>query len=218
VTSPQPHASRNVAIRISSELCTCRSSGNFRLRTSSHVAPSSSHYATFIVTARRTETYRLSSRTDRSSRQPNALHSSAHERWVTCLFRHNLTVSSNLHYYVQKQVQLLSLLSMNKCIVFLQYLNKGFYSDILFIFISNSYIIILSIYLCSKLCFLSFMAPFCFTNPDGLFPQNYSGLARVYCIVIHKRTACSLYLYTCVLSQLCEDNIRLDWPCHSSGG
>jgi hypothetical protein len=28
------------------------------------------------------------------------------------------TVSSNLHYYVQKQVQLLSLLSMNKCIVF----------------------------------------------------------------------------------------------------
>jgi hypothetical protein len=27
------------------------------------------------------------------------------------------TVSSNLHYYVQKQVQLLSLLSMNKCSV-----------------------------------------------------------------------------------------------------
>jgi hypothetical protein len=40
-------------------------------------------------------------------------------RWVTCLFRQNLTVSSNLHYYVQKQVQLLSLLSMNKCIVVL---------------------------------------------------------------------------------------------------
>jgi hypothetical protein len=29
------------------------------------------------------------------------------------------TVSSILHYYVQKQVQLLSLLSMNKFIVFL---------------------------------------------------------------------------------------------------
>jgi hypothetical protein len=29
------------------------------------------------------------------------------------------TVSSNLHYYVQKQVQLLSLLSMNKCIALL---------------------------------------------------------------------------------------------------
>jgi hypothetical protein len=30
-----------------------------------------------------------------------------------------MTVSSNLRYYVQKQVQLLSLLSMNKCIDFL---------------------------------------------------------------------------------------------------
>jgi hypothetical protein len=30
----------------------------------------------------------------------------------------NLIVSSNLHYYVQKQVQLLSLLSTNKFIVF----------------------------------------------------------------------------------------------------
>jgi hypothetical protein len=38
----------------------------------------------------------------------------------------NLTVYSNLHYYIKKQVQLLSLLSMNKCIVFLQFLNKGF--------------------------------------------------------------------------------------------
>jgi hypothetical protein len=28
------------------------------------------------------------------------------------------TVSSDLHHHVQKQVQLLSLLSMNKCIVF----------------------------------------------------------------------------------------------------
>jgi hypothetical protein len=31
----------------------------------------------------------------------------------------NLTVSSNLYYGVQKQIQLLSFLSMNKCIVFL---------------------------------------------------------------------------------------------------
>jgi hypothetical protein len=36
-----------------------------------------------------------------------------------------VTVSANLRYYVQKQVQLLGLLSMNKCIVFLQFLNKG---------------------------------------------------------------------------------------------
>jgi hypothetical protein len=31
----------------------------------------------------------------------------------------NFTVSSNVHYYIKKQVQLLSLLSMNKCTVFL---------------------------------------------------------------------------------------------------
>jgi hypothetical protein len=31
------------------------------------------------------------------------------------------TVSSHLHYYVQKQVQLLSLLSMNKCIIFYRF-------------------------------------------------------------------------------------------------
>jgi hypothetical protein len=35
-------------------------------------------------------------------------------RWVTQLFTQNLSVSSHVHYYVQKQVQLLSLLSMNK--------------------------------------------------------------------------------------------------------
>jgi hypothetical protein len=37
----------------------------------------------------------------------------------------NLTVSSNLHYYAQKIAQFLSLLLMNTCIVFLQFLNKG---------------------------------------------------------------------------------------------
>jgi hypothetical protein len=34
------------------------------------------------------------------------------------------TVSSKPHYHVQRQVQLLSLLLMNKCIVFLHSLNK----------------------------------------------------------------------------------------------
>jgi hypothetical protein len=37
----------------------------------------------------------------------------------------HLTVSSDLHHYVQKQAQLLSLLSVSKCIVLLQFLNKG---------------------------------------------------------------------------------------------
>jgi hypothetical protein len=58
------------------------------------------------------------------------------------------TVPSNLHYYVQKQVQLLSLLSMNKYIVFLQFLNKGSTENILlFIFISSTLITKFSIYL-----------------------------------------------------------------------
>jgi hypothetical protein len=38
----------------------------------------------------------------------------------------NLTVSSNLRYYVQKQVQLLRLLSMKTFIAFLQFLYKVF--------------------------------------------------------------------------------------------
>jgi hypothetical protein len=63
----------------------------------------------------------------------NAVHSLVHTLQDTChlgrhvstrLFRQNLTVSSNLHYYVKKQVQLLSLLSMNKYIVFIQFLIK----------------------------------------------------------------------------------------------
>jgi hypothetical protein len=36
-----------------------------------------------------------------------------------CSEKNNLTVSLSLHYYIKKQVQLLSLLSMNKCIVLL---------------------------------------------------------------------------------------------------
>jgi hypothetical protein len=46
------------------------------------------------------------------------------------------TLSSNLNYYVQKQVQLLSLLSMNKYIVFLQFLNKG--STVIFCYLFSS--------------------------------------------------------------------------------
>jgi hypothetical protein len=42
------------------------------------------------------------------------------------------TVSSNLYYYVQKQ--LLSLLSMNKCIVFLWLFKYRVYSDIFIYF------------------------------------------------------------------------------------
>jgi hypothetical protein len=42
-----------------------------------------------------------------------------------------VTVSSHPNYYIQKQVQLLSPLSMNKCIVFLQFLNKG--STVIFV-------------------------------------------------------------------------------------
>jgi hypothetical protein len=58
------------------------------------------------------------------------------------------TVSSNLHYYVKKQVQLLpSHLSMNKCIVFLQFLNEVSTVMYLFIFINTIYIITFSIYI-----------------------------------------------------------------------
>jgi hypothetical protein len=46
------------------------------------------------------------------------------------------TVSSNLHYYVRKQVQLLSPLSMNKCIVLLLLLNKD--STIIFCYFFSS--------------------------------------------------------------------------------
>jgi hypothetical protein len=50
--------------------------------------------------------------------------------------KRNLTVFSNLHYYGQKQVQLLSLLSMNKLIVFLLFLNKG--STVIFLYLFSS--------------------------------------------------------------------------------
>jgi hypothetical protein len=53
-----------------------------------------------------------------------------------------------------KQVQLLSLLLTNKCIVFLQYLNKG--STVIFYLLSSAlaYVIKFSIYLCSKFIFV----------------------------------------------------------------
>jgi uncharacterized protein VirK/YbjX len=66
------------------------------------------------------------------------------------------------------KLQLLSLLSTNKCTVFLQFLNKGStVIFLLFIFISTTYIITISIYLRSKFS-LSFRATFCFTNLDYL--------------------------------------------------
>jgi hypothetical protein len=94
------------------------------------------------------------------------------------------TVSANLHHYVHKQVQPLSLLSMNKRIVFLWFLNKGSTVIFLYIFIGSTYIIKSSIYLCSKFTSLSFWAIFCFPNPDYLSPPpSYSGLTMVYCIL-----------------------------------
>jgi hypothetical protein len=63
------------------------------------------------------------------------------------------TVSSNLHYYVQKQVQLLSLLSMNKCTVFLLYLHKG--STVIFCYIFSLALLILLHF--PFICVLSFL-------------------------------------------------------------
>jgi hypothetical protein len=95
------------------------------------------------------------------------------------------TVSSNLHYYFQKQVQLLNLLSMKKYIVLLQFLNEVSTVTFLFIFIIKVYILKFSIYLCSD----SFRATFCFTNPDDFLPPAVSGTvysallwAVIYCI------------------------------------
>jgi hypothetical protein len=47
-----------------------------------------------------------------------------------------LTLSSNLYYYAQKQVQLLSLLSVIKCTVFLQFLNKDSTAIVFYLFSS----------------------------------------------------------------------------------
>jgi hypothetical protein len=96
------------------------------------------------------------------------------------------TVSSNLHYYVQKQVQLMSLLPKNNYIVFLQFLIKGSALIFLFIFISTDYIIKFSIYLCSKFSFGLLWLPFAsliriFALVRMTCPLHYFGLARVYC-------------------------------------
>jgi hypothetical protein len=62
-----------------------------------------------------------------------------------------VTVSSDLHYYVQKQAQLLSLLSMNSY----SFLNKASTVIFLFIFISTTYVIKFSIFLgCNFFCLL----------------------------------------------------------------
>jgi hypothetical protein len=90
----------------------------------------------------------------------------------------------------------LSLLSMNKCNDFLEFLNKASTVRYLFIFISTAYIIKFHIYMCSKV-FFSFRVTFCFTNPDDLSLSplpNYSGLARVYCTSIFIRR-CDIQAY-----------------------
>jgi hypothetical protein len=93
------------------------------------------------------------------------------------------TVSSNLHYYVHKQVQLLSLLSMNKCTVLLceYFLNKA--STVTFISISTTYIITFSIYLWSRFPFcvlgLTFAPPIRL-NPDDFSTPKLLRITRVY--------------------------------------
>jgi hypothetical protein len=92
-------------------------------------------------------------------------------RWVTNLFRQNVTFSSNLHYYVQEKIQL-SLLSMNKWKYVFTYL------------ISTNYIIILHIYLCEVfICLLGLDS-----HLIGMrSPCIYSRLAKVYCTCIYER-------------------------------
>jgi hypothetical protein len=74
------------------------------------------------------------------------------------LFRQNFTVSSNLHYYGQKQVQLPSLLLMNKCTVILQFLNKG--SILIFYLFSSALFISLNFQFICVQSFFSFGLPF----------------------------------------------------------
>jgi hypothetical protein len=83
-------------------------------------------------------------------------------RWVTCLFEQNLTISSNLHYYyIKKQVQLLSLLSVNKYIIFSQFLNKDsvifcyLLSSALYISLNCPFICVLSTFFILGLPFAS---------------------------------------------------------------
>jgi hypothetical protein len=54
--------------------------------------------------------------------------------------KENRQFFSNLPYYVQKQVELLSLLTMNKRIIFLLFLNK--YSTVIFLYIFSSALLI----------------------------------------------------------------------------
>jgi hypothetical protein len=75
------------------------------------------------------------------------------------------TVSSNLQYYAQKQEQLLSLPSMNKCIIFLQISNKG--SKLIFCYLFSLALLISSNFTFTYVpTFLSFRATFCFINSE----------------------------------------------------
>jgi hypothetical protein len=52
----------------------------------------------------------------------------------------HFSVQTKLHYYDQKQVQFLSVLSVNKCILFLYFLNKG--STEIFCYLFSSILVI----------------------------------------------------------------------------
>jgi hypothetical protein len=92
------------------------------------------------------------------------------------------TVPSNLYYYFQKQIQLLSLLWMNRCTVYLQFFNKGC-AAILCIFISTTYIIKFFSFIC--IIFFVFWATVWFTNPNYL--PHQSEVAKVYSICLKTR-------------------------------
>jgi hypothetical protein len=97
----------------------------------------------------------------------------------------NLTICWHLHYYVQKQEQLLSHLSLNKCTVSLQFLNKS--SAMIFFLFSSTLLISLNSSFICVVIFLSLRSTFYFTNPDYSLirvtsPPNYFELPRVYCV------------------------------------
>jgi hypothetical protein len=77
------------------------------------------------------------------------------------------TFSSNLHYYVQKQVQILGRLSMNKCIVFIVF-EWRLYINVFYLFWSALFIwVSLNFPFIFVISFLCFIATVCFINPDS---------------------------------------------------
>jgi hypothetical protein len=104
--------------------------------------------------------------------------------------------------HVQKQVQLLSFLTMNKCAVFLQFLNKGF-TAIYFYLFSSAVLISLNFPFICVLFFCLLRLPFVsviriIAYPDN--PTNYPELARVYC----NFKAFTSPTNTCLIRVLCQ--------------